>query len=168
MASVCSLDGRSEAPPCGWKAWRSAFWVCFDAHELPNALSRFVSLFWVIMLWVVLSGVVGCLFWHGGRHNCFVLQTLIIAVIGSCWRGACRLLDLLSCLMPLKKATGWPAGMLRLGVGTAFWNPPDECLNLTVSPRLLLHPGQHCFLPWWPPWSASFSFCPQPFSFPTD
>lgn len=68
--------------------------------------------FWIIILWVVLSGAVDCLFWHWDRHNCFNLQTLITAVTGSCLRGTCHLLhDLLPFLMLLKKTAGWPAGV---------------------------------------------------------
>lgn len=119
--------------------------------------------FWVIILWVVLSGVEGCLFWHWGRHNCFDLQTLITAVTGSCLRGTCHLLhDLLPFLMLLKKMAGWPAGVFGAEGGSwqGFLESSDErvntslCLPCTTPPS---QSGHHHFLPGW---MLSHSSCP--------
>lgn len=109
--------------------------VNYQMH-LPSSL----VLLWVIILWVVLSGVAGYWFWHWGGHNCFHLQTLIIAVIGSCLRGTYHLLHHWLPLLMFLKMTGWPgvigagAGVIvaGAGVGKAFWTL-EEYLITSVS-----------------------------------
>lgn len=128
--------------------------------------------FWVIILWMVLSGVASCLFWHWGRDNCFDLQTLIIAVAGSCLRGTCHLLHGLFPFLLPAGVFGAEGGSWQSFLESFRWIQGYFCLSspatTPVFPVLAIIIS--CLDGWWIIaaffWSAHLSVpTPHPFCF---